>query len=454
MTIDYTQTQNYGLDKYGDKSPADLRDGHNRNMDVIDGALKLNADNINLKANSKDVYTKEQTDGLLEPKADKTYVDNKDKGLSDRIDGKADTGVSYTKSESDALYTTPSTVDGKIDGKLTGYYTKQESDVKFEPLHVLTKHVLVTIGDSYGSATPPASWCVKLAESMGMELKNFCIGGKGFLSPSGSYLDQITNAANDGSFSNDIVDYVVVAGSRNDLDSSGILHNAASNVAKAALQLFPYAKIVCVPMLWDWKPMDAYWRTNASDVLSGFQDVLADSSLTFKDKSRIILVPWAWTWNLGATWNFTGTDIHPDEAGSQRIASYIHQAINGNYHGRFVSTSIKAPGNTGLWSMNIVGQGGTITYSFALNEGATPADVTDFTIPIWAGSNSDYSNGGRGWTMMAANGANDSVLFKVNPVSTTDLNQSPRVSAGIQGYTAATKATPGALLGGTFTCAW
>lgn len=450
MATDYTQTQHYGLDKYGDKSPADLRDGFNHDMDVIDGALKLNADNIDLKANKTEVYTKAETDGLLSPKADRTYVDEKDKGLSDRIDLKADTGASYTKIESDARYATPSTVDGKIDGKLSGYYTKTESDGRFEPLHPTRRHILVTIGDSYGAATPPASWCTKLAQSTGLELRNFCIGGKGFLSHEGSYLSQVLSAAADSSFPNDAVDWVVVAGSRNDLDGSGAIYNAAVDVAQAALQRFPNARIVCVPMLWDWKPMDAYWRTNASDVLGGFRD--AGFALT--DESRVVLVPWAWTWNLGATWNFSGTDIHPDEGGSARIAGYIHQAMNGEYNGRFVSASIKAPGNTGLWAMNIVGQAGTITYSFTMNDGATPADVTDFTIPVWAGSNSDYSNGGRGWTMMAANGANDSVLFKVNPVSTTDLNQSPRVSAGIQGYTAATKATPGALLGGTFTCAW
>lgn len=443
MTIDYTQTQNYGLDKYGDKSPADLRDGHNHNMDVIDGALKLNADNINLKANSKDVYTKEQADELLEPKADKTYVDNKDKGLSDRIDGKADIGASYTKSESDALYTTPSMVDGK----LTRYYTKQESDTRFEPIHRDRKHVLVTIGDSYGAATPPASWCTKLAQKTGLELKNFCIGGKGFLSTEGSYLQQVRNAINDTSFSNETVDWVVVGGSRNDLNGSGAIHDAAWNVAGTILQNFENARILCVPMLWDWKPMDAYWRTNASDVINGFQEESFDGD-------KIVTVPWAWTWNLGRINHFSGTDIHPDEKASEVIAGYMYEAMTGHYHGRFVSQTIKAPGNTGLWAMNIVAQGGTITYSFTMNNGATPADVTNFTIPTWAGCNSDYTNGGRAWTIMAANGANDVVLFKINPVSTSNADESPTVTAGIQGYTAATKATPGALLGGTFTCAW
>lgn len=65
MTIDYTTTPNYGLDKYGDKSPADLRDGHNHNMDIIDQALRNNSDAIAKKADRDSVYTKDETDGLL-----------------------------------------------------------------------------------------------------------------------------------------------------------------------------------------------------------------------------------------------------------------------------------------------------------------------------------------------------------------------------------------------------
>lgn len=44
MANDYTFTDNFGLQKYGDKTPADFRDGHNNNMDKIDLQLKNNND--------------------------------------------------------------------------------------------------------------------------------------------------------------------------------------------------------------------------------------------------------------------------------------------------------------------------------------------------------------------------------------------------------------------------
>lgn len=44
MANNYTFTDNFGLQKYGDKTPADFRDGHNNNMDKIDLQLKNNND--------------------------------------------------------------------------------------------------------------------------------------------------------------------------------------------------------------------------------------------------------------------------------------------------------------------------------------------------------------------------------------------------------------------------
>lgn len=44
MANDYTQTDNYGLSLYGDQTPADFRDGHNRNMGLIDKQMKINND--------------------------------------------------------------------------------------------------------------------------------------------------------------------------------------------------------------------------------------------------------------------------------------------------------------------------------------------------------------------------------------------------------------------------
>lgn len=46
MTATYSQTDNYGLNLYGDNDPADLRDGYNGSMHTIDETLKNHLDKI------------------------------------------------------------------------------------------------------------------------------------------------------------------------------------------------------------------------------------------------------------------------------------------------------------------------------------------------------------------------------------------------------------------------
>lgn len=380
-------------------------------------------------------------------------------GFKGAVDGKADRSEVYSRTESDGRFGTVDYVNKQVSTALGNVYDKQSVDNRFS--NVYTKgeadglfvrntnrpdSILLTIGDSYGAGQEESSWCVQLAKKAGMNLKNFCIGGKGFLSESGSYAEQVRNAVTDGSFDNANVAWVVVGGSRNDVDPNGRIRDQATNVANNIAQNFPNAKILVVPMLWDWKPLDAYRRNNASDVFAGFTESGVNA--------EIIPVPWAWTWLLGKTEYFTREDIHPNAAGARLIASYMYQAMRGSYHGRFVATSIKDPSGRGLWALNIVGQGGTITYGFNMSEGAAAENLTDFTIPVWAGGESDVTNGGPAWAMAAANGANDSVLFHVNPVSSVNLDENPRASAGIQGFTAATKGTPGPPAGVTFTRPW
>ena len=45
MANDYTTTDNYNLNLYGDKTPADFRDGHNQNMRILDGAMHTVSEN-------------------------------------------------------------------------------------------------------------------------------------------------------------------------------------------------------------------------------------------------------------------------------------------------------------------------------------------------------------------------------------------------------------------------
>ncbi len=99
MATTYTETDNIGLDLYGDNDPADLRDGYNSSMRKIDSAIKANTDALAAKANKSDVYTMAQSDAALALKADKSDV--------------------YTKAEVDSLQAArDTTIAAKADASI------------------------------------------------------------------------------------------------------------------------------------------------------------------------------------------------------------------------------------------------------------------------------------------------------------------------------------------------
>lgn len=94
----YQKTDNYALDLYGDKDPADLRDGHNANMRTIDGIIKDQSDSLagvkktaEAAAPQATTYTKEEVDTLKASKEDTQKA----------LDLKADKSTTYTKDETD-----------------------------------------------------------------------------------------------------------------------------------------------------------------------------------------------------------------------------------------------------------------------------------------------------------------------------------------------------------------
>ena len=97
MATTYTETDNIGLDLYGDNDPADLRDGYNSSMRKIDSAVKANADAITTKANSTDVYTK-------------TEVDSSQSAQDATIALKANSTDVYTKTEIDSSQSAQDTI--------------------------------------------------------------------------------------------------------------------------------------------------------------------------------------------------------------------------------------------------------------------------------------------------------------------------------------------------------
>lgn len=129
MSTIYGKTDNYGLNLYGDNDPADLRDGYNGSMHTIDETLKNHLDRIDGVSASTTDALKAQ-DAKIALKADRTYVDERDRNLQASINGKADTayvdGALAEKADSTDVYSRQN-ADSTF-AKQADTYTKEEVD--------------------------------------------------------------------------------------------------------------------------------------------------------------------------------------------------------------------------------------------------------------------------------------------------------------------------------------
>lgn len=325
----------------------------------------------------------------------------------------------------------------------TSSATRQSLDLHY--VKVFEHPILVTIGDSYASPTDNRSWAVQLAGLLGADLHNYAWAGSGYLTAADhNFQAQADQAARDTSYDHNRVQYVVIAGGRNDIGDTKAISQAISQTAGTLANAFPHARIIFVPMLWDWKPCGGYWRSAEA---AGTQ--LAGIS------RRSEFIPWAHTWLLGYNTYFSGTDIHPNAEGSMVIANYIRLYIEGKYHGRYASAVVKAPGNTGLWALSITGNGGMVSYSMGVADRVTVNQVQSFSIPLWAATSNDMSNDGYpGWSTLITSNGDQAALFHVDTVSTQDASAGPVATAGVQPYNIATHGAPLGRMGGSFTRAW
>ena len=493
MTTVYTKTDNYGLNLYGDNDPADLRDGYNGSMRTIDTTMETHLNRIEA-VESRETHDEEVMKALLvdntvdnataaKTKWDKAGTDATaaaskadsntsiltalgadttvhaassktkwDKASTDAINAMGDAAAATQKANSNTTIltalgadTTVHAASSKTKWDKAGVDAATANDAIARILKLLsrTNGHLVTFGDSYGTNVDKArEWPTVLNTRLGEDsvLHNYCIAGAGYTAPNTTFQTELNNAKADTSYNHDEVGLVVIAGSRNTNDGySGALRTAAVSLYEGVNREFPNARIIVVPMMWDWTPVSNYWRYNAASCISAAREVGVEA------------VPWAWTWNLGNNTYFPTGDIHPTADGTNVIVSYMLDYINHNYTGRTESFSWRDSTNTlALFTANA--SGGLITFGWHLAGSVTAANFVDIknALPKWAERNKDSTNEPDAWSLMASNGANDATLFKV-------LGSEDHVSGtfGIQPYTTTgSHGTPNGLMGGGFTVAW
>ena len=500
MATVYTKTGNYGLNLYGDNDPADLRDGYNGSMRTIDDTLEKHLDRIEgvearethdeavMKAllvdntvdnatAAKTKWDKAGTDAT-EAMADAANAVGKanantailtalgadtaehatvskakwDKAGTDATEAMADAANAVGKANANTAILTALGADtaehatvskAKWDKASSDAITANNAIARILKSFSQTNGHLVTFGDSYGTNTDKTrEWPSVLNSRLGENsvLHNYCIAGAGYIAPNTTFKTELNNAKADTSYNHTEVGLVVIAGSRNTNDGySGTLRTAAVSLYSEVRQEFPNARIIVVPMMWDWTPVSNYWRYNAASCISAAREVGVEA------------VPWAWTWNLGNNTYFPTGDIHPNADGTNVIVSYMLDYINHNYTGRTESYSWRDSTNTlALFTVNA--SGGLITFGWHLASNVTAANFVDIknALPKWAERDKDSTNEPDAWSLMASNGANEATLFKV-------LGSEDHVSGtiGLQPYTTTgSHGSPNGLMGGGFTVAW
>lgn len=320
----YDKTDRLGLDLYGDNDPADLRDGHNDNMRIIDKNIGNVIDSVGNVTNSignlhNDYYKKPEIDQKLTEIKTNTNAD---------LALKADKSDTYTKSETDQEITNIA--------------------------NHLIPNGLVWIGDSWSGEDSQVSGAGLIpkyvAGALHMDLHNYARGASGITQGgANSFGGQAKAAVQDSSVNPDSVGLVVIFGGINDryADPNQIEINT---LYATLVQHFTRAKIVCIPMQKAANGND--WGKTA-----GWINAYMHSSVP-----QVAVVSGAWYWDFANPDDFTYTNPgHPNKQGCITFASKILTALTGGNPGGIpkrieVKLNSHATANDGVF-ISIIGDG-------------------------------------------------------------------------------------------------
>lgn len=276
------ETPNYMLPLYlADDRPSYLGDW-NETMNKIDSTMKSNESS----SNNNEVAIANL----------KEYVDNNTKTLNGRMDG----------------------IEADVTNKLNNVYTKTQSDERF--VKVKSVKNVVIIGDSYctddnGRTSIPTQMKTFASD---WNILNYSVSGTGFVSTNGTtnFNVQINNAKAGVGNTADI-DYVLIIGGRNDIQTASTIKSAAITTIKNAVDSFVNAKVCVFPCLWDWKhPIYSLMEANVA---------ISDAA----KENKCFCAKGCYTWGIGdeSVYYIGGSDIHPNPAGSLFMAHIIYNAV-------------------------------------------------------------------------------------------------------------------------------
>ena len=438
-------TTNFNLEKYQTGDAANLNDQYNASMDIIDDNLykiNTNANTAGGKAAQALETAQNNTNKLTALGVTDTETATQ---LKNKINNTAETAQNNTQNLT-TLGVTDTETATQLKNKINNTTeTAQNNKTQIttinnyiqvnEMFNMRGDKIMITFGDSYASPTDNTSWAVQVATKLGWTLKNYAIGGAGYIEPNTTYQTEFNSAHQDNTYDHNKVSLVIIGGSRNSNDGySGKIKTAATALFQQCINEYPNARIIAIPMLWDNNTVSDYWRYNAGEIEQAAIE------------NGIESIPWAWTWNMGKPENIKNDKIHPNEKGTTIIRNYILRYLTGTYTGRHEHWVWRKPDNPAAGMLSVNASGGTISYAFQMENGVTPGEWTSISgLPQWAWNDKDNTNSVRKWTLQVSNNANEATLFKINADGTF----------GIQPYaTTGSHGTPNGAMAGHFTTAW
>lgn len=380
-------TTNFNLEKYQTGDAANLNDQYNASMDIIDDnmyKINTNANTAGGKATQALETAQNNNKNLAALGVTDTATAT---ALKNKIDTTAETAQN-NKSNLNALginsVDDATALKNKI-SKNSQDISKNSQDISKNTKYISTINTtisnykynsgyMVTFGDSYADATTPQNaWPYWLHQYIPtLTLKNYAVSGAGFNVDTRTFINQINTANTDTTLDKNKVKLAVLAGGRNDILDYNTAKNKIQECVNQMITIFPNARILIVPMLYDAGYIDANGRTKLSGLTNGAETITTHTPNTETLK-------FAYLWLKGSTECIGSDKIHPNQLGAQTIAKYIYDGAYDNYKPRQAMIDTVFGDAKGFVTL----QNGIVTYDIA---GTVPniADGNGRDLPGWA----------------------------------------------------------------------
>ena len=380
-------TTNFNLEKYQTGDAANLNDQYNASMDIIDEnmyKINTNANTAGGKATQALETAQNNTKNLTALGVTDTKTATQ---LKTKIDNTAETAQN-NKSSLNALgvnnVTDATNLKNKIN-KNTQDISKNTQDISKNTQDISTINTtisnykynsgyMVTFGDSYAdSTTPQNTWPYWLHQYIPtLTLKNYAVSGAGFNVDTRTFINQINTANTDSTLDKNKVKLAILAGGRNDILDYNSAKTKIQECVNRMITIFPNARILIAPMLYDAGFIDANGRVKLAGLTNGAEAITTHTPNTETLK-------FAYLWLKGET-NSIGSDkIHPNQLGAQTIAKYIYDGAYDNYKPRQAMLDTVFGDAKGFITL----QNGIVTYDMA---GTVPniGEGNGRDLPGWA----------------------------------------------------------------------